>query len=74
MAFKKIKDYTGLVRDTSTNAIISTNTDAYYAAQLRKRKSRKESQEIKSLRQEVSELKLMLKTVINNINNNNASR
>ena len=68
MAYKKIKEYSGLVRDTNTNAIISVNGDAYYAAKLRKRKAQKESQELKNLKKEMTEIKSLLKTLINNKN------
>ena len=64
--FQKIQDHADLVRDTRSNAIINTNTDVYYAAKARKRKTQNQNQEIQSLKKEMSEIKSLLLTLINN--------
>jgi hypothetical protein len=66
MSYQKIKDYSDLVRDTHSNAIINVNSDLYYAAKMRKIKAKKDSNEIITLRKEMAEIKSLLKTLINN--------
>lgn len=66
--YQKIKDHSDLVRDTRSNAIINTNADIYYAAKARKRKLKKDNLEIISLKNEISEIKHLLKTIINKNN------
>jgi hypothetical protein len=64
--YKKIKENPSLVRDSRSRAIINTNPDEYLAAKRRKAKARSENRQIRELRDEVNELKEMIKTLINN--------
>lgn len=66
--YKKITDNPTLIRDTTNNAIINTSPDGYYAAKARKRKSKQFQNEINTLKQEMAEIKSLLKTLINNKN------
>lgn len=68
MAYYKVKDHAGLVRDSASNAILNTNMDAYHAAKLRKRKRIQSQREIAELKQEVNTLKELVQELINNKN------
>lgn len=61
-------NYSGLIRDMNTNAVINTN-DAEYNKILEQRKQRRQSQEVQqqidSLKTEFIELKEILKQVLN---------
>ena len=63
--YQKVKDNPELFRDTQNNALINHNTDNYTAAKARKRKSQRDSIELRSLRTEIEELKALIKRLIN---------
>ena len=65
--FLKVAGHDGLVRDTSSNAIINTNTAAYEeyisrrnAVQAQKDKLTQHDEDIGILKQDISEIKQML--------------
>lgn len=66
MNYKRIEQDHDYVRDPETNAIINTNNQAYenYMKSKRLRNSRKK--EIEELKSEISEIKNMLKCLIDN--------
>jgi len=66
----QVKENTDLVRDTSTNAIINTNTSAYLARLNRKDQSRINAQrieqnqeEIRLIKEELADIKQLLKEI-----------
>ena len=71
--FLKVEGHASLIRDASSNAIISTN-DVEYEAYVRRREQEKKrqslfdqhSKEIESIKQDVVEIKQMLMMLINN--------
>jgi len=67
-----VKDYPDLVRDPNTDQIINTNTNAYeqYMNRRRQRKLEKEKslsveEDLASLKSEMSEIKSLLKELVN---------
>ena len=62
--YKKVKEYAGLVRDTSTNAILNINKDEISAARRRKLERRQKEKEFEDLKNEVSDIKNMLTKII----------
>ena len=66
MNYKRIEQDHDYVRDPETNAIINTNNQAYenYMKSKKLRNSRKK--EIEELKSEISEIKNMLKCLIDN--------
>tara|TARA_B100002019_G_scaffold116150_1_gene99798 strand:- start:13 stop:219 length:207 start_codon:yes stop_codon:yes gene_type:complete len=60
----KVKDHTGLVRDSESNAILN-NSDKEYDEYIRlKNKALTDKQEIANLKDEVGELKGMMKLIL----------
>ena len=60
----KVKDHAGLVRDSESNAILN-NSDKEYDEYMRlKNKALTEKQEIANLKEEVGELKGMMKLIL----------
>ena len=64
MGFIKVDGHSGLVRDTSTNAILNINKDDIAAARKRKLERRKKEQEFEDLKNEVGDIKNMLTKII----------
>ena len=64
MGFIKVDGHNGLVRDTSTGAILNINKDEIIAARKRKLERRKKEQEFEDLKNEVSDIKNMLTKII----------
>tara|TARA_B100000963_G_scaffold79530_1_gene67692 strand:- start:6227 stop:6436 length:210 start_codon:yes stop_codon:yes gene_type:complete len=64
MGFIKVNGHNGLVRDTSTNAILNINKDEIIAARKRKLERRKKEQEFENLKNEVGDIKNMLTKII----------
>tara|TARA_Y100001954_G_scaffold63793_1_gene69415 strand:- start:274 stop:483 length:210 start_codon:yes stop_codon:yes gene_type:complete len=64
MGFVKVDGHNGLVRDTSTNAILNINKDEITAARKRKLERRKKEQEFEDLKNEVGDIKNMLTKII----------
>lgn len=72
MEFVKIQDSDGLVRDLSSGAVINTNTTDYHNYLARKNSSKdmkqqikQNSDKIKQIESDVSEIKQLLITLIN---------
>ena len=64
MAIIKVENLPGYVRDTLTGAILNTNVEEIRAAKARKAAKEKEKEDINNLKNEVSDIKLMLNTII----------
>ena len=64
MGFVKVDGHNGLVRDTSTGAILNINKDEITAARKRKLERRKKEQEFEDLKNEVGDIKNMLTKII----------
>ena len=62
--YKKVKEYAGLVRDTSTNAILNINKDEISAARRRKLERKQKEKEFEDLKNEVGDIKNMLTKII----------
>jgi len=65
MAFYKVKDHADLVRDSSSNAILNTDTSTYSAVLARKRKNKHMKRELTRMKNEIAELKNIVNTLIN---------
>jgi len=63
-----VKENTSLERDSKTNAIINNDSAGYKAALLRKQYNKKSSEELNDLKNEVSELKDLVKTLLVKMN------
>ena len=66
MAYYKIKNTSGYIRDSRSRAILSSDSSGYSAAKVRKAKIKKEKREFNQMKREISELKQMLSMIINN--------
>jgi hypothetical protein len=62
--YKNVEGNIGLVRDTSTNAILNINKDEISAAKRRKLERRQKEKEFEDLKNEVSDIKNMLTKII----------
>ena len=62
----KVEGHTHLIRDEESHAIINTDVEQYRLTMRRRQILRNQKEEINSLRQEVSEIKGLLKELINN--------
>lgn len=62
----KVEGHTHLIRDEESHAIINTDVEQYRLAMRRRQMLRTQRDEINSLRQEVTEIKGLLKELINN--------
>lgn len=57
-------DEISLTRDQSTNALINNDINGYKRAMLAKKKAQKEKQEIETMKQDISEIKSLLKQLL----------
>jgi len=64
----KIENRTGLVRDTSNMAVINTDRNALEAAREKQRRAALDKQELQDLKNDVAELKQMIRDLINGNN------
>ena len=67
VTYQKIEDNPNLIRDSYSKAIINTDVEAYEKYLLLKSKLKNDKKEIDSLKNEVSELKDLVKDLINKI-------
>lgn len=63
MSYKKVDGYPSLIKD-DRGIVLNTNTSEIEAARERKRLRKEKEKEIESLKQDVSELKDMMKQII----------
>ena len=71
MSYTKIEGYPDLVKDGTTGAVLSNNNSAYNAVkkrykskQLEKDQMQKQEKDINSMKEEISEIKIMMKTLM----------
>ncbi len=62
--YKKVDGHESLVRDLSTGAILNINKDEISAARKRKLERRRKEKEFEDLKNEVSDIKIMLTKII----------
>ena len=62
--YKKVEGHESLVRDLSTGAILNINKDEISAARKRKLERRQKEKEFENLKNEVSDIKIMLTKII----------
>ena len=65
--YKKVDGHESLVRDLSTGAILNINKDEISAARKRKLERRQKEKEFENLKNEVSDIKIMLTKIIEKI-------
>lgn len=65
--YHQIKDNPKLLRSNYSKAIINTDNESYEKYLIKKQRIMKEKKDMNSLRTEVSELKDLVKTLINKI-------
>ena len=77
MSLQLIKDYTNLARDTESGAIVNIDDNAYqaslerhYKAQKQKETIENNSRDINTIKTELTEIKSMLKLLIEGKQNN----
>ena len=64
MSYIKVEGHSNLVRDTSTGAILNINKDEISAARKRKLERKQKEKEFEDLKNEVSDIKIMLTKII----------
>ena len=62
--YKKVEGHESLVRDLSTGAILNINKDEISAARKRKLERRQKEKDFEDLKNEVSDIKIMLTKII----------
>ena len=69
--YTKIEGHSDLIKDGTTGAILNTNNNAYEAVkrrykinQLQKEQISKQEKDINSMKEDISELKTMMKTLV----------
>ena len=60
----QVEGNSGLVRDRVTGAILNANTSEIQKARLKKNKEKQQEQEIKELKQDVSDIKVLLQKLV----------
>jgi len=63
----KVQDHENLVKDTETKAVLSTDLTSLEAYREHRNKQRQKDDEIKSLREEVTEMKNILQHLVEKI-------
>ena len=62
----KIEENNDLVKDTVSKAVLNTNTSAYTASKRRRLYNQQRENDINSIREELAEVKEMLRSLIEN--------
>lgn len=69
--FLKVEGHEGYFRDTNTGAILNVNKEEIEAARKRKALRQQQKQDINNLKNEVSDIKKMLGTIIEKLDGSN---
>ena len=69
--FLKVEGHEGYVRDTNTGAVLNVNREEIEAARKRKALRQQQEQDINNLKNEVSDIKTMLSTIIEKLDDKN---
>lgn len=64
MDYLKVEGHPGLVRDKSTGVVLNTNEKEVEAARARKKAWKEKQKELDELKEDVSELKDMMKQIL----------
>lgn len=64
MNYIKVEGHPGLVRDENTGAVLNTNEQEVEAARARKKAWKEKQKELDELKEDVSELKDMMKQIL----------
>lgn len=73
MNYVKVKDHTGYVRDKSSGAVLNMNKEEIEAAKKRKAERLAKNKEISDLKNEVSDIKDMLKAIVEKLDGRNSN-
>jgi|TARA_B100000242_G_scaffold272115_1_gene224774 ATP-dependent RNA circularization protein (DNA/RNA ligase family) len=71
MGLLKIEGHSDVMKDTETGAVININSNEIENARKRKAIRRQEKEEIENLKNEVSDIKKMLGTIIEKLDGSN---
>lgn len=63
MSYKKVEGHPGLIKDDK-GVVLNTNVNEIEAAKARKKARKEKEKEIESLKQEVSDIKDMMKQIL----------
>tara|TARA_B100000035_G_C21020014_1_gene563621 strand:- start:11 stop:229 length:219 start_codon:yes stop_codon:yes gene_type:complete len=69
--FLKVEGHEGYVKDTETGVILNVNKEEIEAARKRKALRQQQEQDINNLKNEVSDIKTMLSTIIEKLDGSN---
>ena len=69
--FLKVEGHEGYVRDTNTGVVLNVNKEEIEAARKRKALRQQQEQDINNLKNEVSDIKTMLSTIIEKLDDKN---
>ena len=69
--FLKVEGHEGYVKDTETGVILNVNKEEIEAARKRKALRQQQEQDINNLKNEVSDIKTMLSTIIEKLDDKN---
>lgn len=62
----KVEENNDLVKDTTSGAVLNTNTSAYTASKRRRLYNQQRENDINSIKEELAELKGMLRSLLEN--------
>jgi hypothetical protein len=65
--YSRVEGHSNLIRDEENTAIVNTDINAYYMAKRRKEVFRAQINEINTLKSEVQEIKLLLRTMVDKL-------
>ena len=71
--FLKVEGHEGYVKDTETGVILNVNKEEIEAARKRKALRQQQEQDINNLKNEVSDIKTMLSTIIEKLDGSNTN-
>lgn len=63
----KVENHEELVRDTETQAVLNTDLSSLEAYRARRDKERQKDEEVKTLKQEIDEIKQVLNLIVEKI-------
>ena len=69
--FLKVKGHEGYVKNTETGVVLNVNKEEIEAARKRKALRQQQEQDINNLKNEVSDIKTMLSTIIEKLDDKN---
>ncbi len=67
MNYLEVEGHPGLVRDKNTGVVLNTNEQEVEAARARKKAWKQKQKELEELKNDVSELKVMMKQILEKI-------